>query len=183
MKYADYDNFNALLSTFEEYYCADESYDLIFSATAFHLIKPEVGYPKAHNLLKKNGVMAVFWHLASIVEPKTEMLNQIRSIYKKYAPELDTYINDSEAEEMHELRISQIQTNNLFGRPVTRIYRWEDEYTTERYLKLINSYSDFHDIENNKRIAILESVAEYINKNNGKIVIPQEVRLYMAKKF
>ncbi|MGD9569118.1 MAG: hypothetical protein AB7V48_12555 [Sedimentibacter sp.] len=49
-------------------------------------------------------------------------------------------------------------------------------------MKLINSISDFHDLENYKKKAILETVAEYINSKNGKIVVPQEVRLYMAKK-
>ena len=47
-------------------------------------------------------------------------------------------------------------------------------------IKLINSFSDFHDLDNDKRKAILETVADYINSKNGKIVVPQEVRLYMA---
>lgn len=126
--------------------------------------------------------MAVFWHLASIIEPKDEMPNQIRNIYQKYAPELDDYINLDEAEDMHTLRISQIQINNLFSNPVSKIYRWDDEYTTDRYLKLMNSYSDFHDIGSDKQKAILYSVADYIDSKGGKIVVPQEVRLYMAKK-
>lgn len=181
-KYADYPNFNAVCTSFEDYNCLNETYNLIFSATAFHWIKPEVGYPKAYNLLKRNGVMAVFWHLASIIEPKTEMLNQIRNIYRKYAPELDDYISLDEAEDLHNLRISQIQINNLFNNPVSWIYRWDDEYTTERYLRLMNSYSDFHDIDNDKQKAILDSAADYIDSKGGKIIIPQEVRLYMAKK-
>ena len=171
-----------LCSSFEDYDCLKETYDLIFSATAFHWIKPEIGYPKAYDLLKRNGVMAVFWHMSSIIEPKTEMLNEIRNIYRKFAPEFDDYISLDEAEDLHNLRISEIQTNNLFDKPVSKIYRWDDEYTTERYLKLINSFSDFHDIDNDKKKAILETVADYINSKNGKIVVPQEVRLYMAKK-
>jgi SAM-dependent methyltransferase len=181
-KYSEYHNFNSICSSFEEYDGLKETYDLIFSATAFHWIKPEVGYPKAYNLLKKNGVMAVFWHMSSIIEPKTEMLKEIRNIYRKHAPELDDYISLDEAEDLHNLRISEIQTNNLFDRPVSEIYRWNDEYTTERYLRLINSFSDFHSIDQNKQNAILESVADYINSKNGKIVVPQEVRLYMARK-
>nr|WP_312578002.1 methyltransferase domain-containing protein [Sedimentibacter sp.] len=181
-KYSKYHNFNSICSTFEDYNCLNETYNLIFSATAFHWIEPEIGYPKAYNLLKKNGVMAVFWHLASIIEPKDEMPNQIRKIYQKYAPELDDYINLDEAEDMHTLRISQIQINNLFSNPVSKIYRWDDEYTTDRYLKLMNSYSDFHDIGSDKQKAILYSVADYIDSKGGKIVVPQEVRLYMAKK-
>ncbi|KLU62424.1 trans-aconitate 2-methyltransferase [Peptococcaceae bacterium CEB3] len=181
-KYSKYHNCNFICSSFEDYNSLNETYNLIFSATAFHWIKPEVGYPKAYNLLKRNGVIAVFWHLSSIIEPKTEMLNQVRNIERKLAPELDTYIGMDEAEDLHNLRISQIQVNNLFNNPVSKIYRWDDEYTTERYLRLINSYSDFHEIDNDKQKAVLNSVANYIESKGGKIVVPQEVRLYMAKK-
>jgi len=181
-KYFEYNNFNSICSSFEEYDGLKETYDLIFSATAFHWVKPEVGYPKAYDLLKKNGVMAVFWHMASIIEPKTEMLIEIQNIYRKLAPEFDDYLSFEEAEDLHNRRFSEMQTNNLFDRPVFKIYRWNDEYTTERYLKLINSISGFHDLDNEKKKAILETVADYINSKNGRIVVPQEVRLYMARK-
>lgn len=181
-KYSEYQNFNALCTSFENYSCEQETYDLIFSATAFHWVKPEIGYPKAFNLLKRNGVMAVFWHMSSIIEPKTEMLNQIRNIFRTYAPDLDTYITMEEAEDLHNLRISEIGTNNLFDKPVTKIYKWDDEYTTQRYLKLMNSYSDFHGLSDEKRKAILDTIADYIDSKKGKIVVPQEVRLYMVKK-
>jgi len=181
-KYAEYPHFQAVCSSFEDFKDEPETYDVIFSATAFHWIKPEIGYPKAYHLLKKNGVMAVFWHLASIIEPKTEMLNQIRNIYRKYAPELDTYITEEEAKNLHHLRISEIGTHRLFEKPVTKVYRWEDGYTTKRYLQLMNSYSDFHALSDAKRQAILDHAAEYIDSKGGKIEVPQEVRLYMAKK-
>lgn len=181
-KYSEYKNFNSICSSFEEYDGVKEDYDLIFSATAFHWIKPEIGYPKAYNLLKKGGVIAVFWHLSSVVEPKTEMQIEIRNIYRKAAPEFDDFLTLEEAEDLHNRRFLEIQTNNLFGMPVSKIYRWDDEYTTERYLKLINTFSDFHDLDNCKKKAILEAVADYINSKNGKIIVPQEVRLYMARK-
>jgi SAM-dependent methyltransferase len=181
-KYSKFPNFNSICSSFEEYDGLTETFDLIFSATAFHWIKPEVGYPKAYNLLKEKGVIAVFWHLSSIIEPKTEMLIEIRNIYRKLAPEFDDYLSLDEAEELHNRRISEIQTNNLFNKPVAMVYRWDDEYTTERYLRLINSISDFHGLDIGKQKAILETVADYINSKNGKIIVPQEVRLYMARK-
>lgn len=181
-KYSEYNNFKSICSSFEDYECKEESYDLICSATAFHWIRPEVGYPKAYNLLKEDGAIAVFWHMASVVEPKTEMLIGIQNIYRKIAPEFDDYLSLVEAEELHNIRFTEIQTNNLFTKPVSKIYRWDDEYTTERYLKFINSISDFHELNKDKQKAILETVADYINSNNGKIVVPQEVRLYMAKK-
>ena len=181
-KYSGYHNFNSICSSFEEYDGLKETYDLIFSATAFHWIRPEVGYLKAYNLLKKGGVIAVFWHMSSIIEPKAEMLIEIRNIYRKLAPEFDDYLSLEEAEDLHNLRLSEIQTYNLFDRPVFKIYRWNDEYTAERYLKLINSFSNFHDLDNDKKKNILDTVADYINSKNGKVVVPQEVILYMAKK-
>jgi len=182
-KYSTYKKFNSICSSFEEYDGQEGYYDLIFSATAFHWIKPDVGYPKAYNLLKKGGVMAVFWHLSSLAEPEREMLIEIRNICREIAPEFDDYLTLEETEDLHNLRLSEIQTNNLFTRPVSKIYRWNDEYTTERYLKLINSFSDFHDLDNYKKKSILEAVAAYINSKNGRLIIPQEVRLYMAKKY
>jgi len=181
-KFARNAHFSCVCATFEDYLCANNSFDLIFSATAFHWINPEVGYPKAHRLLKKNGVVAVFWHLASIVEPKTELQQQIRAIYRMHAPQLDDYLNDAEAEELHQLRISQIQTQSLFRSPVSSVYRWQDAYSTQRYLQLMNSYSDFHSIDPSKRKAILDGVAALIDGAGGTILIPQEVRLYMARK-
>jgi SAM-dependent methyltransferase len=181
-KFAVCDSFRCVCSTFEEFDCADATYDLIFSATAFHWIKPEIGYPKAFRQLKENGVIAVFWHLASIVEPKTDLLCQVRSIYQKFAPELDDYLTEAEAEALHQRRLLEIQSQGLFLSPVSSVYRWQDVYPTERYLRLMNSYSDFHSIAPEKRNAILREVATLIDKAGGTITIPQQVRLYMARK-
>ena len=181
-KFARHAHFNCVCAPFEDFVCENNSFDLIFSATAFHWINPDIGYPKAHRLLRENGVIAVFWHLASIVEPTTELQQQIRSIYRTHAPQLDDYLTEAEAEELHQLRISQIQTQNLFRSPVTRVYRWQDEYSTQRYLQLMNSYSDFHSIDQSKRKAIMDGVAALIDAACGTIMIPQEVRLYLARK-
>lgn len=181
-KFAGYSNFRAVLTTFEDFACEDNSFDLIFSATAFHWIPPEIGYPKAFRLLKNGGVIAVFWHLASIVEPKTDLQQQIRAVYRRYAPQLDDYLTEAEAETLHQRRLQEIQTGQLFQSPVAKIYHWDDGYPTERYLRLMNSYSDFHSISPDSRRAIMNDVAALIDQAAGVVRIPQEVRLYLAKK-
>ena len=181
-KFANQNNFRSVCATFEEFPDEDASYDLIFSATAFHWIAPEVGYPKAFRLLNENGVIAVFWHLASIVEPKTELLQGIRAVYRKYAPQLDDYLTDVETEALHQRRLSEMQTQGLFRSPVAKVYRWDDSYSTQRYQRLMNSYSDFHSINASARNAIMRDVSALIDQAGGSIVIPQEVRLYMARK-
>lgn len=181
-KYKDYGNFSAICSPFEEYECADNTCDLIFSATAFHWIAPEIGYPKAYRLLKSNGALAVFWHMASIIRPRTELLDGIFDVVQQYAPELNDYISRDEAEELHKLRVSQIQVDGLFGEPEYRQYRREEEYSAERYARLMNSYSDIHEINEGRRETVIRRVAEYIERMGGKVIVPQEVWLYMARK-
>lgn len=181
-KYADHPNFRAVSSRFEDFSATDGAFDIVFSATAFHWIAPEVGYPRAHRLLRHGGVLAVFWHLASIIEPQTEMLQQVRAIYREIAPEFDDYLDGDAAEALHQLRLEQIATDHLFQNPVSLVYRWDDVYTTQRYLQLMNSYSDFHSISPEKREAIQSRVTDYIESKGGSIIIPQEVRLYLAKK-
>lgn len=181
-KFAGYSNLRCVCSPFEEFAAEDGSFDLVFSATAFHWIDPLVGYPKAYRLLKQNGVLAVFWHIASVIEPQTEREIGIRAIERKHTPELDDYCTVEQANEMHQQRLQLSQTQNLFGEPIYKEYRWVDSYSTERYCKLINSYSDFHSIRPEQQTAILKETAAYLNKHGGIIEIPQLVQLYLSKK-
>ena len=181
-KFAEDSNFHCVCSTFEDFDANDESFDLVFSATAFHWIDPQIGYPKTYRLLKPNGVLALFWHMSSLVEPTTELERGVREISRKHAPELNDESNEQQAEEIHQKRLQLSQTQNLFGEPVSTEYRWVDSYSTERYCKLMNSYSDFHTIDPEQQAAILAEAAAYLNLHGGTIPVPQWVRLYLSKK-
>ena len=57
-KYKDQKNVEVLLKAFEEHSC-DKPYDLIFSATAFHWVKPVMRYKHSYDLLARDGTLAV----------------------------------------------------------------------------------------------------------------------------
>jgi hypothetical protein len=48
------------VAAFEAWLAAPQSFDLVLAATAFHWIPPEISYPKAAQLLKRNGRLAIF---------------------------------------------------------------------------------------------------------------------------
>lgn len=181
-KYSSFPNFRAVHSSFEEYAVPEESFDLVFSATAFHWIDPALGIPKAYRLLKKGGAFALFWHLESIVRQETELQSELSHIFRQHAPELDDYISPEEGKKLHIERIAQMGTDGLFGPVEAKIYRWNEEYATERYLRLLNSYSNMHEISEDKRKAIFEDVAAYFARKGGRVEVPMEVRLYMTLK-
>lgn len=59
-QFKDYPNFSVVVSKFENTVFESDAYDLIFSASAFHWIPEEIGYPKIFTLLKSGGVFARF---------------------------------------------------------------------------------------------------------------------------
>jgi len=59
-KFRDYPNFSVKTRKFEDAILEKESYDLVFSATAFHWIPEEQGYQKVYSILKKGGAFARF---------------------------------------------------------------------------------------------------------------------------
>ena len=170
-----------ICSPFESFEAPDNSFDLIFSATAFHWIDAAVGYPKAHALLKNNGVMAVFWHNSSVMHFTDAMHTGIRALCRRYSPTLYEGLTPEGLDAVHEKRLRQIACG-FSGAPEFHEYRWTDVYTAERYTALLNSYSDFQMLDAAVRRTLLDEIRAFITENGGCVEIPQLVRLYLMRK-
>lgn len=59
-KYKDYPDFSVITDKFENVNFESNTYDLVFSASAFHWVPEEVGYSKVFSMLKSGGVFARF---------------------------------------------------------------------------------------------------------------------------
>ena len=51
-KFRSFNKFQVINIAFQDYECTPNTYDLIYSASAFHWIPEEIGYTKVYNLLK-----------------------------------------------------------------------------------------------------------------------------------
>lgn len=168
-------------SYFEEYQ-SENKYDLIFSATAFHWVDAEIGYPKAWNMLKPGGVMAAFWHMSSVTYHSDGIFLGLNQIKKKYLPDESLGFDEAGIEEVRKRRILQIQSGNCFSVPEIKEYRWVDIYDAERYTLLLESYSSTQMLDTEKREAYLSEVKKYIEDNGGRVEMSQHVMLYLVKK-
>lgn len=52
-KFKDYPKLSVITSKFEDAALDNDTYDLVFSASAFHWVPEEFGYPKVFSMLKK----------------------------------------------------------------------------------------------------------------------------------
>jgi len=82
-KFKGYTNFNVITSTFEDVALQDDSYDLIYAASAFHWVDAPIGCPKVYRLLKNGGVFALFRN--NVVENDgNETYDEIQAVYDKH---------------------------------------------------------------------------------------------------
>lgn len=68
-KFKEHKNFSVYNTSFEDFECDDNSFDIPYSATAFHWILEEIGYPKTLKLLKNDGTLALFWNKPFVNRP------------------------------------------------------------------------------------------------------------------
>lgn len=180
-KYRTNKNIAVIHSYFEEYKTKKE-YELIYSATAFHWVNSEVGYPKAWSMLKNGGSLAVFWHMSSVTYHSEGIFRLLNKIQKKYMPDSSLGFDEGGIDNIKQNRIKQIQSGGYFKKPCYYEYNWIDTYDAVRYVKLINSYSSTQLLEEHERDNYLNEIRETILEQGGIIEMPQKVCLYMVHK-
>ena len=85
-KFADFSNFEIFNIAFEKFDCKSNTFDLIYSATAFHWIPEHIGYIKAYDLLKSGGALALFWNHPFVNRDDDPLHLEIQKAYDKYWP-------------------------------------------------------------------------------------------------
>jgi len=116
-------------------------FGLLFAATAWHWIDPEVKYRKAWSLLRPGGHLA-FWE-AVHVEPESDadpFFREIQAVYDEIGEKLPdgsvfhtpSTLPDSRAE---------IEASGLFTDVTIRRFDWEIRYSAEGYIRLLETFS------------------------------------------
>lgn len=178
---AKYPSLAVDLGYFEDYE-PGRTFDLIYSATAFHWVNCEIGYPKAWRMLKDGGTMAVFWHMSSVMRYECGIFPILNAIREKYMPDAAPGFDDAGVEAVRQKRFAQFQSGGCFRRPELFEYRWTDSYDAERYATLVETYSETQVLPDGIRLAYLDELRTAIDQNGGVVEIPQHVLLFMQKK-
>lgn len=178
-KFIDFSNFNIINTEFENFKSADNEFDLIYSATAFHWIPEEMGYPKVFNLLKRGGTLALFWNHPFVYRGDTQLHMEIRKAYQKHRPSNKNPVEFNAdqcqviIDKMSKYGFTDI-SNKLFYQ--TRILN------AEQYIHLLNTYSDHRAMAKEAKEKLEEEIGQAINKFGGELKIYDTMDLYLARK-
>ena len=125
--------------SFESWKPEANCFDLVISATAFHWIPPEIGYPKAAQVLKDSGYMAAFWNFHP--RPYTGFFQAVQKVYLSVVQEWKVPKEVPATEEEIKAKENYIDGTGLFEKVSVKQYTWSRIYDKDQYLKLLNRYS------------------------------------------
>ncbi len=176
-----YPNVSFRHTSFEDWPARLGAFDLVFSATAFHWVPPQIGFPKAALALKPGAALAVFSNQHP--RPFNGFFEEVQTIYRQYVPEWnDPSERPSTMEEIRS-HTAYIEGTGLYQPVIVRTYAWNQTYSTEEYLRLLNTYSGHLHLEEGRRRLLYQAIAELIERcYNGQIDRPYLAVLYLAKK-
>lgn len=182
-KFASYANFTVVNTKFEDYNTDPKSFDLVFSATAFHWLDEKESYPKVYKLLKKGGVFAQFANNPVAAKDNPNLRILLDNIYDKYyysfftAKQKFSEFTTNQAEKK-----STLAAKYGFGEIRTVIFKRIRTFSAKEYILLLGTYSDHLALPDTLRSKLFFAIGKAINDHGGTISIFDLIDLELAKK-
>jgi SAM-dependent methyltransferase len=162
--------------TLEQWATCPATYDLVFSAQAFHWVSKAVGYPKAAQALKPGGHLALFWNMYP--DPQGPLFAALDAVYQARAPEIAK--RPPPYDELIAQRAHDIQVSGCFGPVTISRFPWSATYNAQQYIGLLGTYSDHLRLPEAQRQNLYEGIAAVIDAHGGVIEKPYVAVLYVA---
>ncbi|NTV90375.1 MAG: methyltransferase domain-containing protein [Clostridiales bacterium] len=180
-KFQMYPNLKVIQSAFEDYKCEEDSFDLLYSAGAFHWIPAEIGSGKANRIIKPGGSLALFWNIPSVNNPKNPLHREIISIYMKYLPQWGY----KEIVKNIPTRHSKMQKRLMncgFGDIKFKQYFDSRIMTGQEYVELLDTYPDHMDLVESIKKPMFAEIREAVERYGNELIVNEVVELYLARK-
>ena len=175
---ADFPSAQVIHGSFEAWEPDDSAFDLVLSAQAFHWIDPVVGYPKIRRLLKDQGHLAVVYNLFS--GGTDPIYRDLDRIYQRAFPSREGSDDAASLQEHVARTIRAITDSGLFHEPIVWDRAWIETYTANRYMKLLESFSDHRSLDEAVQRMLYQEVRDAIDKHGGTIDRPLLATLFLA---
>jgi SAM-dependent methyltransferase len=172
---------NVVVGDFEHVDLEADSFDCVFSASAYHWISPQGQRDRPAELLHAGGVLAIveLVQVQSVVD--RGFFDAVQPIYEKYgeggerevAPE-----RDAATARMY----ASLQNDRRFTDVTMRRFDWDQTYTSDQYRKLMSTYSETQMMEPARRQGLLDEIEQFTNSQfGGEVTRPLVIAFVLAR--
>jgi SAM-dependent methyltransferase len=165
-------------ASFEDWLLPREPFRVVTSAQAWHWIQPEVRFIKAHEALGVRGCLALFWNIATQIEPRDGLQRAIEDAYRREAPGLVAQVPGERSLD----RGLEIEDSGLFIDITREVYPWATTYPAVHYLGLLQTQSDYRLLEPAVRTRLLQSLASVLADHGNQVPQGYCTFLYLARR-
>ena len=183
-KFSDYPRFSIITGKFEDVDLPDDAFDLVYSASAFHWIPEETGYPKVFRILKPGGVFARFANHPYQAKDNPVLFEEIQNAYAEYYYPYYNKQPGKLSEYTEEQAAARAAIAGKYGFTDTQyaLFHRVRTLSAAEYRTLIGTYSDHITIEESIRERFFDAIEDTINRHGGSISIFDTLDLQMARK-
>ena len=128
--------------------------------------------------------MAIFGNVAPF--PDGAMKVEIDAAYERLAPEMSDRAKDSPLNTYYTARgpiAGQIASSGVFEEADHRVFGWTRDYATADFLTLQSTLSNHQMLAADRRQALLTAVGEIIDRHGGRVTLPYETHLFLARRL
>jgi hypothetical protein len=177
---------------FEDWDPRGACYDMLFSATAFHWVSPEVRWQRAAAVLAPGAAIVLATNRTVAGGAFTDVYRASADLHARFAPEIEFGIPEEARTVLDEIRTAgpdigaiwrsaedksgSSLAGPLFTPPELRSYEWEIAYDAEDAVGLLSTYSIYLRVPRERRERLLDAIADIIRTDFGGTV----TRRYLA---
>jgi SAM-dependent methyltransferase len=178
---APFANVEVARANFDTWEAADDGFDAIVAFTAFHWLDPEVRYEKAARLLRERGSLAIAGTLHVRRPGGDTFWEDVQEDYDAVAPSPDNRPPPT-PDEIDDLR-AEIEASGRFDYVGSRRYVWDQPYTADEYISLLDTYSGHRALDDDRRTELYDRIRRRIEAHpDGRVVKTYITMLNVARK-
>jgi SAM-dependent methyltransferase len=167
--------------TFEAWNPRGRTFDAVVSGQAWHWVDPSAGVPKAAEVLRPSGRIALFWN-QGLQQPAVRAA--LDAVYEGVAPGLDEHsiLLHPFGTERFDYAAASLGASSLFSEAKVVTYRRDQVYSRDEWLDYLPTHSDHRTLPPERLDELLRRVGEVIDGFGGRITVRYETWLVTAQR-
>jgi SAM-dependent methyltransferase len=160
-------NVDVEASTFEEWDDRGRRFDALVAASSWHWVDPSVGWPRAHEVLRPGGWVALLGNVVVRRPGEPEVYAETADLHERFSPGNPGWGHPPLEDEVRGDESGWVPTGELFGPPIVRWYPTVQWFDGEGYADLMRTTSLYRKLDREVREPLLDAVAERIRTRMG----------------